>query len=279
MQQVHFITGLPRAGSTLLSAILLQNPRFHAAMSSPVSSLFEAALGTMSSESEFSVFFPERKRKAILENLFATYYAEQKDKEVIFDTSRAWTSKISALKQVYPDAKFICCVRDMAWIMDSFERLIRKNAFNHSRLFSNASERATVYSRCETLAQGDRTVGYAFNALKEAYYGEHADSLLLVDYEILTSMPQKTLSLIYRFLGEPEFSHDFNHVSYQEPEFDEWLGLKGLHEVGDKVEFKPRATILPPDVFTNFSQLNFWHDEANSKAHVIKFLKTEQGEA
>ena len=33
--QYHFISGLPRSGSTLLSAILLQNPRFHAGMSSP----------------------------------------------------------------------------------------------------------------------------------------------------------------------------------------------------------------------------------------------------
>jgi hypothetical protein len=32
----HFISGLPRAGSTLTAAILRQNPRFHAGMSSPV---------------------------------------------------------------------------------------------------------------------------------------------------------------------------------------------------------------------------------------------------
>ena len=39
---VHFISGLPRSGSTLLAAILRQNPRFHAGMSSPVASLFMA---------------------------------------------------------------------------------------------------------------------------------------------------------------------------------------------------------------------------------------------
>jgi sulfotransferase len=79
VQKVHFISGLPRSGSTLLSAILRQNPAFHAAMSSPVGSLFDAALGTMSTNSEFSVFFPEEKRRAILENLMQTYYADQDD--------------------------------------------------------------------------------------------------------------------------------------------------------------------------------------------------------
>ena len=49
MQKViHFISGLPRSGSTLLAGILRQNPRFHAGMSSPVASLFMALQGAMS---------------------------------------------------------------------------------------------------------------------------------------------------------------------------------------------------------------------------------------
>jgi hypothetical protein len=36
---IHFISGLPRSGSTLLSALLRQNRRFHASMTSPVGSL------------------------------------------------------------------------------------------------------------------------------------------------------------------------------------------------------------------------------------------------
>ena len=34
--KLHFISGLPRSGSTLLAGILRQNPRFHAAMTGPV---------------------------------------------------------------------------------------------------------------------------------------------------------------------------------------------------------------------------------------------------
>jgi sulfotransferase len=270
--RIHFISGLPRSGSTLLSAILRQNPSFHAAMSSPVNALFSATLGTMSSSSEFSVFFPEEKRQAILKGLFSNYYADQIDKPVIFDTSRGWCTRIAALKQLFPESKFVCCVRSLAWIMDSFERLIRKNAFNNSRLFNNPSESGTVYSRCETLGQGDRIVGFAYNALKEAFFGEHAASLLLIDYEILAAMPQKTLELIYQFIGEEHYEHDFNDVCYDEPEFDEWIGLSGLHQISGKVEFRKRNTILPPDVFQNFDKLSFWNDGANSAANVIKFM-------
>ena len=53
---LHFISGLPRSGSTLLAAILRQNTRFHAAMTSPVGHVFNAALTAMGAENEFAVF-------------------------------------------------------------------------------------------------------------------------------------------------------------------------------------------------------------------------------
>jgi sulfotransferase len=49
-KQFHFISGLPRSGSTLLSALLLQNPRFHAGMTSPVGTLFSGMLNQFSAE-------------------------------------------------------------------------------------------------------------------------------------------------------------------------------------------------------------------------------------
>ena len=56
MATMHFISGLPRSGSTLLSALLRQNPRFQAGMSGPLAGLFGALLGQMSARNEYSVF-------------------------------------------------------------------------------------------------------------------------------------------------------------------------------------------------------------------------------
>ena len=44
---IHFISGLPRSGSTLLAGILRQNPRFHAAMTSPVGAMYMALEGAL----------------------------------------------------------------------------------------------------------------------------------------------------------------------------------------------------------------------------------------
>ncbi|WP_066376930.1 MULTISPECIES: sulfotransferase [unclassified Anabaena] len=267
--KLNFISGLPRSGSTLLGAILRQNPRFHASMSSPVSSLVDRMLEAMSEDNEFSVFIsPEQKRSLVL-NIFNAYYQDQADKDIIFDTHRGWCSKLSLINQLFPDAKVICCVRNIAWIMDSVERLVRRNAFDVSKLFNNSQERANVYSRTEALSQGSRLVGFAYNALKEAFYGEHSQSLLLVEYDLLTQNPEKTISLIYQFLETEPFPHDFDNVQYDEPEFDQRLQTQGLHKVREKVEFKPRQTILPPDLFIKYYDLSFWTELRNSQANVI----------
>ena len=78
------------------------------------------------------------------------------------------------IRELFPEAKVICCVRNIPWIMDSIELVIRRNPFDISRLFNNPAERATVYSRTQTLSQVSRLVGYAYNALKEAFYSEQS---------------------------------------------------------------------------------------------------------
>lgn len=265
MRTIHFISGLPRSGSTLLSGILTQNPSFHAAMSSPVASLINGALEQMGAGSEFYSFFDEAKRKTIARAIIEAYY-EDNDKEVIFDTNRVWTARLHQLVELYDDFKVVCLVRNPAWVMDSFEKIYRKNPFDYSKMFS-AGNRVTVYSRCESLLNG--TVGVALTALKEAFYGEYSEKLLLVDYDLLTKYPEKTLRLLYDFVGIPYFDHDFDNVEYDNNEFDYTLGVRGLHTVAKKVEFRQRRSILPPDLFAKYSEMAFWKDTAGSSASVI----------
>jgi sulfotransferase len=276
--RLHFISGLPRAGSTLLAGILRQNPRFHAAMTSPVGALFSVMLNAMSRGNETALFIDEEQRKDLLASLFESYYRPQQDKDVIFDTNRVWCARLPALLSIFPDAKVICCVRSVAWIMDSIERLVRRNAFEPSRLFATPEERATVFSRVEALAHRDRMVGFAWSALKEAYYGEHGRSLLILEYDILAQRPAETLRLIYQFLGEAAFDHDFDNVEYAEPEFDAQLSTPGLHTVKRRVEFKPRRTVLPPDLFSKYTALSFWRDPAGSSAFRITVQPEPQTE-
>lgn len=84
----HFISGLPRSGSTLTAAILRQNPRLHAAMSSPIATLFDGIIAQVSTGTELSTMVSEAQRARLLRGLFDSYYAEH-PQPVIFDTNRA----------------------------------------------------------------------------------------------------------------------------------------------------------------------------------------------
>ena len=270
MGKMHFISGLPRSGSTLLAALLRQNPRFHAGMTSPVGALFTGMLNQFGAGSEFGPVLDRDMRQQLLRGLFDTYYAAQADKAVVFDTNRLWSARLPAVLDLFPQAKVIACVRNVAWVMDSLERLYRANPYEQTKLFNGDIERNTVSSRVDTLAQQNRLVGFAWSALKEAYYGAQADSLLVVEYELLAQAPERVLRLVYEFIGEPWFEHDFEHIEYDAPAFDEALGVAGLHRVRPKVAVESRRTVLPPDLFEKYAQLSFWRNGDGSAAHVIR---------
>ena len=216
----HVISGLPRSGSTLLSAILRQNPRFHAAMTSPVASLFGQLATTMSGGTPFGVFFDDERRRQIFHAVLSGYYFSHLDKSVVFDTSRTWTGKIATLTELFPSIKIICCVRDIGWIIDSIERLLRKNPLQTSRLF-NFKVGNSVYSRSEMLMNSETgIIGSAWSTLREAWFSQYDSHLIIIDYERLAQEPLKVMNSLYELLKEKRFSHDFNHVLYDEPDYD-----------------------------------------------------------
>ncbi|MBT2748706.1 MULTISPECIES: sulfotransferase [unclassified Lysobacter] len=257
MRPVHFISGLPRSGSTLLAALLRQNPRFHAHMSGPLAGMVDAMLGEMSGRSEFSVFITDEQRQRVLRGLFASYYGAEFATDVIFDTSRTWCSKLPVLSELFPDFKIIACVRNLSWIVDSLERAVQKNALSPSFMF-NFQTAGTVYNRTEGIASGDGILGHSFNGLKEAFYGEHARHLMLLQYETLARDPARAMSAVYDFIGMPLYQHDFENVQFDVSQFDAHTGMPGLHAVGRKVAAPERKTVLPPDIFRRFENEAFW---------------------
>lgn len=253
--QLHFISGLPRSGSTLLAAILKQNPRITAGMSSPVAAIYRALEGAMARQNEGAVFVTDEQREAALRGLFTSFYPQQDG--IVFDTNRVWAARLPAIAKLFPDSKVICCVRDLAWIVDSFETLYRRNPFEPSGVY-NFDNSGTVYDRAALIQNGSGVVGYALNALREALAGEQASRVLLVEYNDLCSAPAAAMAKIYDFIAEPHFAHDFDHVAFSASEFDRNLGARGLHDVSGKVEVRKRKTILPPDIFARYANDQFW---------------------
>ena len=63
-RKFHFISGMPRSGSTLLAAILNQNPRFRSGMTSPLADIMGVVMAETSSKNDFSFDVSDEQRVA-----------------------------------------------------------------------------------------------------------------------------------------------------------------------------------------------------------------------
>lgn len=267
-RKFHFISGLPRSGTTLLAAILRQNPRFRAGMSSPLADIMGVVMAEASSKNDFAFDVSDAQRAALLRGLVESFYAHESGAEVIFDTSRLWCSRMQLLDTLFPEAKVIACVRQLSWVLDSMERLVRRHPLGVSKVF-RFDTNMTVYSRVEALTDPRGMVGFAFQATKDAFYGQYAPGhLMLLTYESLARNPAAALRAVYQFLGEPWFEHDFEHVAYAADEFDARVGMPGLHSVRPKVEPLERVPVLPREIFGRFVNESFWMDPKNNISQV-----------
>ena len=267
-RKFHFISGLPRAGTTLLAAILNQNPRFRAGMTSPLADIMGVVMAEASSKNDFSFDVSDGQRVALLRGLVENFYSVEAGPAVVFDTSRLWCSRMRLLDTLFPGVKVIACVRQLAWVLDSMERLVQRQPVSVSKIF-RFDTNTTVYSRVEALTDPRGMVGFAYQATKEAFYGPYAKNhLLMLTYESLVRDPAAAIRAVYQFLGEPWYEHDFDHIDYNADEFDARVGMPGLHSVRPKVQLVERQPILPREIFGRFANEAFWMDPKNNVHHV-----------
>jgi sulfotransferase len=269
MKQHYFISGLPRSGSTLLSAILKQNPEFYADIASPVEAMITTTIDLItSSENKHTVQYEQRKN--VLRGIFNGYY-EHIETPIIFDSSRLWTKKLNVLKALFPYTKVLCLVRDIVPILNSFEVISSKNPF-YTKTFAEKND--NVFSRCDDMM--DKNMGIVASpwiSLQEGY-ALHPEMLLFIDYDKLCKYPENTLRQVYEFLEKPYFQHDFENVNYSNEIFDIGCNLKDLHTVRKRVEYNPARCILPPEIVKKYQELNmeFWKKNYRPDSDIITKL-------
>ena len=272
-KKYNFISGLPRSGSTLLSSILNQNPRFTASISDPLEMYCNSIIQDTGIAAGMEVSVSIEKRKELIKGLFDTFYKD--GNEVCFNTNRGWAAETSLLKSLYPNFKMIVCLRDIPWILDSFEQLNSKNPYTVKPLYHH-QQLSSVYERCNMLMGNMQNMaGYVKGPLmnvNQSVYSIERNQICYIEYDTLVKNPRESLIEIYKFLEEPWFEHDFNNVESSHDEFDEQAKIEGLHKVRKKVEFIERRSTLPPDLWNDFEQFSFWKYNFNDTKRM--FLTT-----
>lgn len=264
-KKYNFISGLPRSGSTLLSTILNQNPRFTAGISDPVYDFVKGKIAAVNANVGMKDVVPEARLLDLMRADFDAFY--KNGNEVCFNTSRSWAADTALLKQLYPDFKMIVTIRSIPWILDSFERLHRKNPLQIKPLYDHI-DWPSVYERCHMLMGNipnqNARVKVPLDYVKQAASSEEKYQIIFIEYEALASHPKEVMQHIYDFIGEEWYEHDFSDTEASYDNYDADAKIEGLHRVRKYVELISRESILPPDLFGMYSEYDFWKQEGNS---------------
>lgn len=222
--RLHFLSGLPRSGSTLLANILCQNPEVQATATSGMIDLL-AALRETRANNPTLVNYSEARINALCKAVLAEEY---KGGKTFIDKSRGWVRPgiIETMTEVLGYApKIIATVRPVPDCVASFVRLIKPD-------------------NVESFCKSHPVMGhlrFAYESL-QAGFAHYPDHILFVEYDRLMQSPGDELARIYDFLGLPGFAHDFANIANVVVEDDEkaW-GIKDLHTI------RPVLSKIAPD--------------------------------
>jgi sulfotransferase len=238
--KIFYQSSMPRAGSTLLQNILAQNPSFHVTPTSGLLELVYGARQNYTKAQEFAAQDEAQMKKAFLAFSRAgmeAYFKTLTSRPYVIDKSRGWGIHFDLLSMIFgEEPKIICMVRDLRQILSSLEKKFRQNPEkfrpieNHSNLTgTNTLKRVFYHLQTQPL-------GLALDRLVEVHQRGWNKKILILRFEDLTTQPAESLQKVYRYLGVPEFKHNFNHVEQATQEDDKVYGTSGLHEIRPKVE-------------------------------------------
>lgn len=221
MKKFIGLAGLPRTGSTLLTAILSQNKDIHSEGISAVCQLMWdvqesckhivaqqlTATGRMSTIKDLVRAIPN------------TYYKDV-TAPVVIDKCRSWTlpDNMAMLREYFDHApKVIVLERPLIEIMKSFVSLRLNNNYQGD------PETGLLDDWSEPIVRSLNGVKYA----KQNNKGEY----LFIKYDDLLNDAKAAVEKIYEFCELEPFEHNFDHIINKHPEIDEVYGGLGMHEV------------------------------------------------
>ena len=265
MHKTYFFeSGLPRSGSTLLSAIFNQNPDIHCGAISPVLEImYYTEQYFEGSEQALAYPKPEQHHK-IISSVIDNYYSDREEKYVV-DKCRAWPNNVDRVqKYITKTPKILCPVRDVLEILTSFIEMIHRNPHQVSFIDKAIIEKGyepTDDNRCDYLMSPEGIVDQSLYAFGEGIRKGCEKYMHLVEYNDLINHPEETMRKVYKFLEIPNYNHNFSNVNHKYRERDnDVYGLNDMHEVRKQVKriSKRPEEVLSDYVLNKYSGMEFW---------------------
>lgn len=257
---LHFITGLPRSGTTLISNLLNQNNNIHSRIVSPLASLL-ATNHSMWDDIEQNKEYPDYElKKRYLRSILDNFY-NHVDTRYVFDKDRGWIPQITLLESVLDrPVKMVVCVRNPAEIIASFEKIRKQNPLFVARVDQNLLDSSSIASRAYSYAAPEGMLGIAHRNLFDALIMGYRDRLLFIDYNRFCNTPKSQMQRIYDFFELPHFEHDFKNIIQNEILNDHAVGLPDLHKLKPSLDRTVTNCVeyLGMDLYQQYNSQAFW---------------------
>lgn len=256
------VTGLPRAGSTLLCQLLAQHPEVDCeGRSSP---LCNALLGLrrMVSDDQFML----SQLDVSFDEVYGHYHDAmagflrgwtRSDKAVVVDKNRAWLHAVELLLKLAPEARLIVCIRELGQIYGSIEsqhqRTILLDFIDHLADFDR-------FGRADMLFAKDKSIGapmISINAVTDLP-AEVRERIYFLRFEDLMSHPGACMGHIFQWLGLSAFDLDLGHLSQGAAESDSHYRMKYLHTQHQQIK-APGTHSIPERIQAQIEGAYAWY--------------------
>jgi len=252
---IHFLSGLPRSGSTVLSSLLNQHPEIHSTTTSGLIDIM-GALCIAWEQSPTTIAQDAEKEEAyrMLRSVMSSKY-ETVQKNIVIDKNRGWSNPqiMETMEKVLGRSpKIIATVRNPADCAASFIRIAKPN---DNVMFLQTSQLIKhLKSSYATLNLG---------------YEKYPKNFCFIDYDDLIQSPQKQMDKILEFLELNSFKFDFNNIDTKvvaEKDDDAW-GIPNLHKISPKLakQHNQDSKKILGHKYDDFDPPQFWKGEEYEK--------------
>jgi len=265
MKQIYFYSGLPRAGNTLLSCILNQNPSIRATAYSILPETFYR-IENVRQHDLYQMFPDEASFENISKNIFNSYYQDW-DNIVIERGDWITPFNFNLLRKYFSsEIKIVVLVRDMLDIIKSYLSLCAKNPNFYVNREYNELDPTTIHQseieeKCDIIMKRGEHVHTILYSIKWMLDNNNRKYLHFVHYNDLIKNPENIINGIYKFFNIDPYTHKYTHlkqltvnkVQYN----DEYLGGE-MHTIRtNKIEPIEHDISLPSRVIAQYSGMNF----------------------
>lgn len=225
-KQYFFLDGMPRAGHTLLSTILNQNPDVQTTANSLVMGLLHKIHSSKSIEL-FTNFPDHKSLDNVVKGIIPNYYKDWNYKYIIDRSNVGLGDSLTLLKKYLKNPlKIIVLTRNLEDVISSF--------FKAHKNWNLPLEKQLQY-----LLRVDGLIHKGITSIKTLKQPQYKNITHFVMYEDLVNNPEKTINDIYEFLEIPQYNHYFtnlnkfssNGITYKEDWYLPSKVIVDLHDV------------------------------------------------